>query len=185
MEDEKIVSLFTERSEAAVKETDIKYRALLMHIAKNIVGNNSDAEECVSDTFLALWNTIPPEKPYSLKTYACRILRNIAVKKYHYNTAKKRNSHYDTILDELAPFIPDTETTESEYAAGELGELLNRFLKETDRDSRLFFIRRYWYAEQVKTIAEKTGAGEHYISVKLSRTRQKLRKFLEKEGFTL
>lgn len=183
MEDNKIIKLFFDRSEDAVKEAERKYRALFLHIAKNILGSTADADECVNDALLGLWHSIPPEKPDCLRAYACKIVRNLAVKKYHYNTAQKRNSFYDCALDELAECIPSAETTESEYAAKELGEMLNRFLASLDSENRMFFIRRYWYADPVKAIAEKTGVKEHTISVKLSRTRQKLRKFLEKEGF--
>lgn len=183
MENNRIVSLFLSRSEDAITETTRKYGGLMQTIAKNILGNDSDAQECVNDALLGLWNTIPPKKPDALGSYACKITRNIAVKKYCYNTAKKRNSFYDAAIDELAECIPSKETAESEVAAKELGELLNHFLASIDKSNRIIFVRRYWYGDSIKTIAELTGEKEHSVCVKLSRTRQKLRKFLEREKF--
>lgn len=183
MENNQIVSLFLSRSEDAISETTRKYGGLMQTIAKNILGNDSDAQECVNDALLGLWNTIPPQNPDALGSYACKIVRNIAVKKYCYNTAKKRNSFYDAAIDELAECIPSKETAESELDAKELGELLNRFLASIDKSNRIIFVRRYWHSDSIKAIAELTGEKEHSVCVKLSRTRQKLRKFLEREEF--
>lgn len=185
MEDSKIVALFFARSEQAIEALAEKYGKLCQMIAGNILGNSQDAEECVNDTYLAAWNTIPPQKPNPLRTYLCKITRNIAVTRYHANTAQKRNSHYDIALDELEECLCSAETAESHALAKELSHLLDRFLTDLDRRSRVMFIRRYWYADSVAQIAKDFGMRPNSVSVQLSRIRSKLRKFLIKEGYLL
>lgn len=183
MEDNKIIALFFARSEQAVEALANKYGKLCQVIAVNILGNSLDAEECVNDTYLAAWNTIPPQKPNPLRTYLCRITRNIAITRYHTNTALKRNSHYDIALDELEECLCTLENAESHVLAKELSHLLDRFLNNLDRRSRVMFMRRYWYADSVAQIAEDFGMRPNSVSVQLSRLRDKLRKFLINEGY--
>lgn len=183
MDDSSIIALFFSRSEQAIAATAEKYGKLCQLIAGNILGNTQDAEECVNDTYLAAWNTIPPQKPNPLRTYLCKITRNIAVTRYHANTAQKRNSHYDIALDELEECLFSAETAESHILAKELSHLLDRFLTNLDRTSRIMFLRRYWYAESVAQIAEDFGMRPNTVSVQLSRIRSKLRKFLIQEGY--
>lgn len=183
MDDNKIIELFFTRSEQAITELAQKYGKLCQMIADNILGNSQDAEECVNDTYLAAWNTIPPQKPNPLRTYLCRITRNIAVTRYHSNTAKKRNSHYDVALEELQECLFSSDTAESHAFAKELSHLLDRFLTGLDSQSRVMFVRRYWYADSVARIAEDFGMRPNSVSVQLSRIRAKLRKFLIKEGY--
>lgn len=177
-EDGKIIEMFLARSEVAISALAEKYGAVCKRIANNILNNVSDAEECVNDTYLAAWNTIPPQCPNPLKTYICRIARNIAIAKYHSNTALKRNSHYDVALDELVECLADTSTVEEEISAGELTELLNNFLEGLEKDSRVMFVRRYWYGDSVNDIAVRFGVSANNAAVKLSRIREKLRKYL-------
>ena len=113
MDDSKIIALFFERSEQAITELSNKYGKLCMYVANNILGNQQDAEECVNDAYLGAWNTIPPQKPNPLQAYICRIARNIAITKYHTNTAVKRNSHYDIALEELEYCLFSEKTPES------------------------------------------------------------------------
>ena len=185
MDDRKIIALFFARSEQAITELSDKYGKLCKMIAGNILGDSLDAEECVNDTYLAAWNTIPPQKPNPLRTYLCKIARNIAVTRYHANTAQKRNSHYDIALDELEACLFSADNAESHVLAKELSHLLDRFLLDLDKRSRVMFIRRYWYADPVSKIAEDFGMRPNSVSVQLSRTRTKLRKFLIKEGYLL
>lgn len=183
MDDSKIIALFFSRSEQAIEATSEKYGKLCQMIAGNILGNSQDAEECVNDTYLAAWNTIPPQKPNPLRTYLCKITRNIAVTRYHANTAQKRNSYYDVALDELEECLFCADTAESHVLARELSHLLDRFLTNLDKASRVMFIRRYWYAEPITQIAKDFGMRPNSVSVQLSRIRSKLRKFLIKEGY--
>lgn len=183
MDDNKIIALFFERSEQAIEALSDKYGILCSQIAWNILNNRQDAEECVNDAYLGAWNTIPPQRPNPLKAYIIRIVRNLAIAKYHANTAQKRNSHYDTALEELAYCLSSPDTVETALSAKELPHLLDRFLDGLDAKARVMFVRRYWYAESVADIAQKFHMRPNSVSVQLLRTREKLRKFLVKEGY--
>ena len=185
MEDSKIIDLFFDRSEQAISELSNKYGKLCMLIANNILGNRQDAEECVNDAYLGTWNSIPPQKPNPLQTYICKIVRNIAITRYHTNTAMKRNSHYDVALEEMEHCLFSSETAESTFQAKELSRLLDRFLSSLDTRSRVMFVRRYWYADSVTDIAESFKTRPNNVSVQLSRIRNKLRKFLIQEGYMI
>ncbi len=182
MEDSKIISLFFERSQQGINEVSDKYGGLCLRIAENILKNPEDAKECVNDAYLALWNTIPPENPNPLKTYLIKIVRNSAIKKYHTNTAKKRNSYYDSALSELEEVLADAHSVENEIVAKEIGLAVNMFLNGISKENRIFFLRRYYYGDSVSEIARLTGHTAHFVSVRLSRTRENLRKYLRKEG---
>ena len=182
MDDGKIIELFFERSEQAIAELSEKYGPLCLRLAENILGNGSDAEECVNDAYLGVWNSVPPTRPDSLPGYLSRIVRNIAVKRYRSNSAAKRNSSYDTSLDELGECFPSGDSVEDEFSALELSRALDMFLGGLDSRSRIIFVRRYWYADSVGDIAAMFRTGKHNVSVILSRTRKKLKKYLKEKG---
>ena len=182
LEDSKIIDLFYERSEQAITELNRKYGAAVKRTAANILSDRLDVEECVNDTYLGAWNTIPPQKPNPLVSYVCRIARNIAVNRYHANTAEKRNRNYDLVLDELEECIPSGFDLESEYEAKELTEAINRFLTALPKPDRILFVRRYWYADSVSALAAMTGTSVNRTSVRLFRLREKLKNTLKKEG---
>lgn len=182
MEDSKIIDLFFLRSEQAIAELERKYGPLCKHLALHILNSKEDAEECVNDAFLAVWGQIPPNRPDPLRAYVCRIVRNLSLKKYSRNTAKKRNSFYDMSLDELAECIPTPDTVEARWDAKELGKLLDAFLGTLDRESRILFLRRYWFSQPLSQLASDFQITEHNAAVRLSRTRAKLKKYLLKEG---
>ena len=185
LEDSKIIELFFAREERAIAALSEKYGAVCRQIAKNILKNELDAEECVSDTYLAVWNTVPPQKPDPLRTYIFRIARNISTAKYHANTAKKRNSYYDVALDELEDCLTAPATVEQEVSAKELSRQIDRFLDTLDKESRVMFVRRYWYSDSIPELAERFQVSKNSVSVRLSRTRDKLKHFLAKEGFEI
>jgi len=185
MDDKQIIALFFARSEHAISELSAKYGRLCQQIAVNILSNQQDAEECVNDAYLGAWNTIPPQKPNPLQAYICKIVRNIAITRYHANTAMKRNSHYDVALDELENCLFSVDTPESMLQAKELSGLLDRFLSGLDTRSRVMFVRRYWYADSVADIAAEFHMRPNTVSVKLGRIRDNLRNFLRKEGYLL
>lgn len=185
MEDSKIVELFYERSEQAIIELSRKYEKLCKKIAKNILGNNLDAEECVNDAYLGAWNTIPPQNPNPLITYVCKIVRNTAVKKYHNNTAIKRNTSYDVSLDELENCFCKLNTAEDEYSLKLLSEEIDKFLDTLDRENRVIFVRRYWYADSISDIAERVSMSSHNITARLYRIRENLKKHLRKAGYSI
>lgn len=184
MKDQQIIALFFERSEGAIAALGNKYGAAIKAVARNILNNAQDAEETVSDTYLTVWNRIPPTKPAYLGAYCCRIARNLSLKRYEANTAQKRNSHYDVALEELEETIPALSTVESELEARELTRYLNRFLKGQSREDRYLFLRRYWYGDAVGEIAQSLHITPHQASVRLFRLRRKLQDYLEKEGMT-
>ena len=182
MTDTQIIDLLFERSEQGLRELAAKYGGSVGRIAFNILGSAQDAEECVNDTWLGVWNKIPPERPDPLCAYVCRIARNLATKRYHLNTALKRNSYYDAALDELAECLPDSGSIEEDYAARELGVCINRFLDTLSYEDRFLFMRRYWYGDTLPEIARMSGLSYGAVSVRLHRTKEKLRKELRKEG---
>ncbi len=171
LEDRQIINLFYERSEQAIEELDRKYGAAVRKTAANILRRTQDVEECTNDTWLGVWNTIPPQNPNSLISYVCRIARNLASVKYRSSTARKRNGQYDLVLDELAECIPSTADVESELEAKELSAEVNRFLDTLGYEDRFCFVRRYWYA-----------GNSRRISVRLFRTRERLYRYLKEEG---
>lgn len=185
MDDHEIVALFLERSEQAITELSQKYGRTCQTIARNILSNTADAEECVNDAWLGVWNTVPPQSPDPLSAYVYRIVRNLAIKKYRANTAVKRNSFYDAALDELENCLPTPHSVEDTLDAAALSVALDEFLAILSDDDRVMFLRRYWYSDPVSAIALRFGVNSHYVSVRLSRIREKLRKFLLKKGMTV
>lgn len=185
LDDSKIIDLFFERSEQAIDELDKKHGAAVRKTAANILRDRQDAEECVNDTYLGCWNSIPPHKPDPLVSFVCKIARNLAVSRLRSETAMKRNSGFDLVLDELEEFIPSKEDVEAKCIAKELVSAIDRFLLELDYDDRFIFVRRYWYADSVKDIATAMHSRENRISVRLFRLREKLRINLTKEGFVV
>ena len=182
MEDSKIIELLFDRSEQGIAELSEKYSPACRRIAENILNNQSDAEECVNDAFLAVWNTIPPQKPDPLYSYVCRIVRNIAIKKYHANTAKKRNSYYDVALDEIKECFQSSQSVENEVESLEIAMEIDRFLETLDKQSRVLFVRRYYYSDSIEALANTFKTSRHNVSVRLSRIRKILKKHLIREG---
>ena len=182
MTDTEIINLFFERSEQAIEELDIKHGSAVASVARNILENAQDTEECINDTYLGAWNAIPPHRPSPLRTFVCKIARNLAAKKYHANTAEKRNSQYDLALEELAECIPDRSTVEDTVAAKELTETINRFLDTLSYEDKFVFMRRYWYADSLSEIAAMAGMSYQSAAVRLHRVKGKLKKELLKEG---
>ena len=185
MEDSKIIELLFARSEMAITGLSEKYGNTCHKIASNILKNEFDAEECVNDTYLGVWNTVPPENPNPLVAYVCRIVRNLAIKKYHRNTAKKRNSFYDVSLDELEGCLVSAENVEDAIDAAELSDLINTFLEGIGKKDRIMFVRRYWFSDSVSDIAARFAMSNHAVTVRLSRIREKLRRYLVGKGVTV
>lgn len=185
MDDCKIIELFFARSEQAITELSRKYDAVCAKIAFNILGNRQDAEECVNDAYLGVWNTIPPQNPNPLLSYVCRIVRNLSIKKYHAATAAKRNSIYDIALDELENCFPSFASVEDQFDAKETAQIIDDFLKNLDRKSRILFVRRYWCADSIDELSQLFQTSNHNISVRLYRIREKLRKHLIRKGVAL
>ena len=181
MEDEKIITLFFDRDERAIFETREKYGPYCTAIAYNILSSFEDTEECVSDTYLRAWNSIPPNHPRSLKGYVGRIAHNLALSMFRKQNAKKRGVIQE-VLDELQ--IPDLSDPAETAELKETARLISDFLWTLPEERRRVFVLRYWYYETIPSISRTTGWKETRIKSELSRTRNKLKHYLEQEGFT-
>lgn len=183
-DDEYIVKLFMERSEQAIVELEGSYGKLCRKISYNIVNNIQDAEECVNDAYLGVWNSIPPAKPKPLLTYVLKIVRNISLTRYYRNSAKKRKTDCIIALDELDAIISDNKSVESCLQAEEIAVIIGEFLDKQTYENRIIFMRRYWFCDSYNEISRMVGISEKNISVRLVRMRQKLKRYLiEKEVF--
>lgn len=181
MEDSGILELYWARDEQAIRETDAAYGSRLQQLAARIAGSCEDAQECVSDTYLRAWNTIPPQRPVHFFAYLAKICRNIALDRLDRNRAAKRSAQVVSLSDELERCIPAPQPG-CPLEREELGQLLNRFLEGLPRESRMFFLRRYFFADSIAQIAGRYGVGESKVKTSLHRTREKLRIFLKSEG---
>lgn len=183
MDDAGIIGLLFRRSEVGIRELEARFGLGCMAIARNILGNEEDAKECVNDVWLGAWNAIPPSRPDPLRAFIYRICRNQAVKRYRRDRAKRRNCSYDAALEELEGTLECFESLEDTLSARELSGLLDTFLDGLRERDRALFLRRYWYGDAVGDIARAFGMTANAVSVRLSRIRQRLREFLIGEGY--
>lgn len=181
MDDHRIVELFWQRSEDAIGAVEEKYSGLCRMIAGNLLRNEEDVRECVNDTWHSLWNAIPPERPDKLTPFVARITRNLAMKRLTYQNATKRQAVLLS-FDELDACIPDARTVEAALEGKELSRLIDAFLDTLDEESRNLFLRRYWFFDSVRQLARSFGMTESKVKVKLFRTREALKKYLETEA---
>lgn len=181
LSDPEIVVLFAQRSQGAISALNDKYGKLCKYIAKNILNNEEDAEECINDSYFAFWEQVPPKNPDPIVAYLSRLVRNISIKRYHANTAQKRNKTYDLALEELVDMISGGESLEDVVIGQELGELLNEFLRQEKDEVQVLFVRRYFYGESVADIADKYGLKPNSVTVTLKRARKRLEEFLLKK----
>ena len=186
MEDAAIVALYWARDEQALAETAAKFGTYCRKIADNILHSAHDAEECENDTWLAAWNSMPTNRPARLAPYLGRITRNLALDRFDRAAAQKRGSGQTCApLDELAECVAAPGSVEDSFDAAETGRLISAFLRRQSPESRIIFLRRYWYGEDIAAIARGLGCGESRVKSALFRTRKALRGFLEKEGITV
>ncbi len=184
MEDEAIVSLYWERSEQAINETEQKYGGFCYSIAYNLLRNTEDASESVNDTYLEAWNSMPPHKPNSLAAFLGRITRRLSVDRWRSNHAEKRGGGaYPVLLDELSECIPSTASVERQVELKELAETVNCFLRELSSEKQQVFLRRYWYGDSMEELAKTFGFSVSKIKSMLFHIREHLREHLKKEGF--
>lgn len=186
MEDKNIVQLYFDRNERAITETSMKYGRYCSNIAMNILNNHEDAEECVNDTYLNTWNSMPPHKPKMLSTFLGKIVRNLSFNKYKAIHSIKRGGYeISIILDEICEIVSDDENVEDCVIREELVKDINKFIDTLSKEKQYMFIRRYWYSDSITYIAKKCGRSENSISVELSRIRYKLRIYLSERGYEL
>lgn len=183
MEDEQIVELLWQRSELALRELERKYGRLCRQLAQNTLNDPQDAEECVSDALLAVWNAVPPARPASLMAFLCRIVRNQALKRLRHERAQKRDKTAELPLDELAAGLNGRNLTEEAVDATLLGRAINEYLHCAPPERRKMFVLRYWYHASIEQIARSLGCSQSKVKSTLFRMRGELRDWLEKEGF--
>ena len=182
MEDQEIVALFFDRSEQAISETDRKYGSYCYSIASSILSNREDSEECVSDTYLTAWNSIPPKRPGFLGAFLGKITRHISIDRWRRQSARKRGGGEMTLaLDELEECVG--RDMETEITRRELTRIFNEFLEALPETERNVFLCRYWYLDSIDDIARNTGFTRSKVTSMLHRTRGKLRKKLSQEGY--
>ena len=185
MEDQTLIDLYWSRDEAAIAQTAAKYGRLCSYIAGNILKSPEDCEECVNDAYFSAWNAIPTQRPDRFSVFISRITRNLALKRWEYLSAAKRNAAAVMSLDELGDCVSGVPGVESELENRRIEYAIEAFLWAQDAEKRNIFIRRYWYFDSIQTICNQTGFGESRVKSILSRMRQRLRDYLESEGIEL
>ncbi len=185
MTDQAIASLFRGRSEDAIRETEKKYGDMCRRLAFRLLQNHEDAEECVNDAYLALWNGFECGEPKHLKAYLCKTVRYLACEKLKKRTAKKRAAMPLLPFEELGEILPDPRSPDEELDMRELAAALDRFLGGESERNRYVLLRRYFYCDSVYEIAKALGTSESTVSVTLNRVKKKLKEYLRKEGFSV
>jgi len=183
MEDEILIRLFNERSEEAISETELKYGRYCRKIANGILGDKGDVEECLNDTFLTVWNSIPPVVPLIFRAYIAKVTRNLALKMYEKRKAKKRDHDLVTqSLEELAECIPSRDNTAARIEHKEVIAALNEFLGTLDEKKCILFMQRYFYMKPIKEIAENNGISAGSLKTMLCRVRADLKEYIKEKG---
>ena len=184
MKDQEIVGLYWDRNEDAIHQTQMKYGAYLAKVSYNILADFEDSKECVNDTYLAAWNSMPTNKPNNLATYLGKITRQISIDVFRKKHREKRYaSEFAISLDELGDSFTDGVTPEQELNTKLLDEAINRFVSALPEMTQRAFVGRYYFFDSLKDIASYCGMKEGKVKILLFRTRQKLKDYLKKEGF--
>jgi RNA polymerase sigma-70 factor (ECF subfamily) len=180
VEDHQIIELYFARDELAIEETAKRYGGVCMQVSMDILQDRMDAEECVSDTWLQTWRTIPPQRPTILKAFLCRITRNLSINRLRERRAKRRDRDMTLSLEELEGVLSIPE----DKSEG-LSELISEFLRSLDREDRLLFMGRYWHGQSVRELADRMGLSANAAAVRLHRIREELRDYLTERGITV
>ncbi len=184
MYDAEIIEQLFSRNEAALKEVEASYGKLCSKIARNILHDGSDREECINDIYLNIWNAIPPNRPQNLPAFIAKLARNTCLKRVKFNTAAKRSSDAEISISELEEILPDT-AAEFDITDEDLGKLLNCFLQNEKEESRNVFLRKYWFFDSIQDIAKRYSFSESKVKSMLYHTRLRLKEYLIKEGIPL
>jgi len=186
LQDEEIVELFWMRNERAITETDIKYKAFLLSLAHNIVSDTLDCEECLNDTYIGAWNAMPPARPTLLKSFLAKIMRRIAINRFHANNRQKRiTSEYAVSLSELEDLITNSESTETELETKELAKAISCFVRSLSDRQLYVFVSRYYLAEPILKISSELGCSKSTVKREITAIKNGLKKHLESEGYVL
>jgi len=184
MEDSHIIQLFFDRAERAIEALSVKYGKLCYRIAYNILTNHRDAEECENDTYLRVWDTVPPTWPDNLRAYVSRIVRNLALDRVRYQNRQKRSVTAECMISELSECVPAAVSVEAD-ADDTIVQAVTSYLNTLDELTRVLFVRRYFYMDSIEMLARQYGMNASSVSTKLTRTRARLKTYLEKEGIVL
>lgn len=184
MTDNEIIDLYFARDERALVHTATRYGGYCTVIAKNLLSSAEDSDECVNDTWLHAWQAIPPARPLQFKTYLGRLCRNLAIDRLRGQNAQKRAA-LTVLLDELSECLPGGDTPEEAFDAAQTGRRISEFLRDCDKNSRVLFVRRYFYGDSLEAAASRCGMTQSAAKSSLYRTRNKLKEALEKEGVTV
>ena len=179
LEDEKIIDLYWERSESAITETDKKYRSRCIYVAKSVLNDISDAEECLNDTYLTAWNMMPPERPKFLSSFLFKIVRNHSLNKLRFHNNSKRKKDISFSTEELEECVDGNSSVEDKFDESEVVNAINEFLESLKKDRRYIFVRRYWYLDSIADIAGHCSMTEDNVMKILSRTRMQLKEYLK------
>lgn len=183
LSDDEIIELYWERNENAIKHTDVKYRAYLMKVANNILHDLQDSEECLNDTYLSAWNTIPPERPYLLKAYLTAIIRNLSLMTFRKQNAHKRAAQSQAVsLSELEDVLADCNDTNHEHM---LAIAIEEFIASLDAQQRYIFLSRYYFGKSIDDVASEMGVSRSKISKQIAQIKQALKQKLTEEGIGL
>ena len=185
LNDDQIVQLYFERSEDGIAQSQQQYGKLCRSVIRRILPDERDAEECLSDVWVRVWNSIPPERPRALGAFLARIARNLALDRYTFNNAEKRASALTEAFEELEPCLAGADDAQRGAEAAEFNAWISAFLRAQTKENRVFFVRRYWYGESVGEIARACGCSEEKVKSSLFRTRNRLREAMQKEEITL
>lgn len=186
LRDEEIVELYWRRNEQAIRETDIKYKTFLLSLAHNIVSNTLDCEECLNDTYIGAWNAIPPARPTLLKSFLAKIMRRIAINRFHANQCQKRiASEYAASLSDFEELITSGESTETELETKELAKAISCFVRSLPNRQMYIFVSRYYIADPISKISVELGCSESTVKREITAIKSGLQKHLEREGYVL
>lgn len=185
MEDSRIVQLYWDRDQEAIPATSEKYGSYCGSIARNILGSREDAEECVNDTWHRAWDTMPPQKPSSLRAYFCRIVRNLSIDRWRARYSQKRGEGLGSLALELEECVPAVPSAEEQWEMEEIGAAVERWLRQQRAGDRRLFVGRYFYGAAVRDLAAAIGGSPNGTTQRLRRLRNSLRRALEQEGVTL
>ncbi len=181
MDDMRIIELYFERDEQAIKETDSKYGKLCHSIAYNILNNREDSKECVNDTYVGVWNAIPPTRPNNFMCFVCKIARNLSLKRLEFIKREKRSADMLLSFEELAAVLPD-ERYAPNISDEDIGKVISKFLRNQKEDAKNVFIRKYYFFDSISEIAKRYSFTESKVKNMLFYTRNKLKDYLIKEG---
>lgn len=181
--DEEIISLYWARNEEAIVQTDFKYRRYLIKISQNILHNMQDSEECLDDTYIATWNSIPPHRPNVLQAFLAAIMRKAAITKYRSNHSKKRNIGAVFSMTDYEDFLSDSREQHSWQESAELGQVISDYLRTQTQRTQYIFISRYYFAKPIEQIAKEIGCSTSTVNKEIAKIKQEFKEYLAKEGY--